>query len=88
VAGDQTDESFRSSDEMMEEHQELEEDGFQVRQCRNSSGGSTTEDKEQSVLIKEGLYEGQRRDTVVSTVIRWIMHPDTVPNNSCRAEQR
>jgi len=41
------DESFRSSDEMMEEHQELEEDGFQVRRRRNSSVGSTTEDKEQ-----------------------------------------
>jgi len=32
------------------------------------------------------LHEGQRKDAVVSTVIRWLEHPDLAPNNENNSE--
>ena len=56
-------------------------EGFQVRGCRNSPGSSTATDEEQP-LLTELLLDGQRKDTVVSTVIRWLEQPDLAPKNN------
>jgi len=77
------DASFRTEDEAMEEDMAVEDtEGLQVRGCRNSSGSSTATDEEQPLLTKEVLLNGQREDTVVSTVIRWLEQPDLAPKNN------
>ena len=72
--------SFRTEDEATEEDITVEDtEGFQVRGCPNSPGSSTATDEEQPLLTKEVLLDGQRKDTVVSTVIRWLEQPDLAP---------
>jgi len=78
--------SFQSGDETMGESTDVETEGSQVRGCRNSPGSSTTTDDEQPLLTRQMLYERQRKDAVVSTVIRWFKHPGLAPNNENNSE--
>jgi len=77
------DASFHAENEAMEGDIAVEDtEGLQVRGCRNSPGSSTTADEEQPLLTKEVLLDGQRKNTVVSTVIRWLEQPDLAPKNN------
>jgi len=80
------DTSFLSVDEATIEPLDVETEGPQVRGCRHSPGSSTAADEEQPLLTQQMLHEGQRKDAVVSTVIRWLEHPDLVPNNENNSE--
>jgi len=85
-----TDVSFSSGDETMAESMDVDTEGSQVRGCRDSPGSSTTADEGQPLLAEQlcrrTMLYGQRKDAVVSTVIRWLEHPGLAPNNENNSE--